>query len=313
MPEPSVLVVGDSMLDRYWEGSVDRISPEAPVPVLRIGSDWHRAGGAANVAVNLATLRCPVTLSTLLGQDDAGDQLADLLHDEGVQLQAVRSAALVTTQKIRAVCRRQQLLRMDVERPPSAASVQALHDMVIDQLPRHPWVLLSDYGKGSLAGCDGLIRRATAQGCRVLVDPKGQDFERYRGAWLLKPNASESAQVAGTWQDRPDFESRMEALRASLGITHLLVTEGEQGMSLFSPDRAPLRIAAQRREVYDVSGAGDTVLATLAASLAAGRTLDDAATLANRAAGVVVGKFGTATVKPSELQAAAADLTTAPG
>jgi rfaE bifunctional protein kinase chain/domain len=308
MTEPSVLVVGDCMLDRYWEGSVDRISPEAPVPVLRIGSDWQRAGGAANVAVNLATLRCPVTLSTLLGQDDAGDQLAGLLHDQGVQLRAVRSAALVTTQKIRAVCRRQQLLRIDVERAPPEASVQALCDLVIDQLPAHRWVLLSDYGKGSLARCDGLIRRAASHGCKVLVDPKGRDFDRYRGAWLLKPNASEAAEVAGAWRDRADFEARMAALRAALDLTHLLVTEGEDGLTLFSADRAPLHIAAQRREVYDVSGAGDTVLATLAACLAAGQTLDDAAALANHAAGVVVGKFGTASVQPSELQAARAGL-----
>ncbi len=301
-PEP-ILVVGDSMLDRYWEGAVDRISPEAPVPILRMGREWECAGGAANVAVNLAALRCSTTLVTLLGKDEAGDRLAALLLRSGVELQAVRSPDVATTQKIRAVCRRQQLLRIDIEQPVPAQVHLALGDLVGDLLPRHPWVLLSDYAKGSLQDCPAILRRADARGARVLVDPKGDDFGRYRGAWLLKPNEAEATRIAGAGSDAADFDARMASLQRSLEVRHLLVTRGERGMSLYSADRAPLHIAAETREVYDVSGAGDTVLAALASALAGGASLDDAVRLANRAAGIVVGKFGTATVTPEELSA----------
>ena len=303
----NVLVVGDSMLDRYWDGCVDRISPEAPVPVLRMGSEWERPGGAANVAVNLAALGCRATLATLLGDDDAGNRLALLLSRAGVLLQAVRGGEQVTTQKIRAVCRRQQLLRIDIERGAPEAMATALADLVIDLLPQHRWLLLSDYGKGALGDPQGLIRRAGGHGCRVLADPKGADFARYRGAWLLKPNEAEAAGAAGAWPDEPGFLARMAALRAQLALQHLLVTRGERGMPMFSADRAPLHVGAVAREVYDVSGAGDTVLAALASALAAGQALDDAMRLANRAAGLAVSKFGTATVSQVEL-AELADL-----
>jgi rfaE bifunctional protein kinase chain/domain len=309
-----VLVVGDSMLDRYWEGAVERISPEAPVPVLRMGREWQRAGGAANVAMNLAALECPVTLATLLGEDEAGALLARLLQQAGVTLAAVRSAEQATTQKIRAVCRHQQLLRVDFEQPPPPAPVQALADLVGDLLPAHRWVLLSDYGKGALGDCAALIRRTASRGCRTLVDPKGDDFTRYRGAWLLKPNEAEACRAAGiavsamaTAADRAAFDARMAALRESLQVEHLLVTLGEQGMALYTAARAPLRVRGVAREVYDVSGAGDTVLASLAVALAAGSTLDEAISQANRAAGIVVGKFGTATVSRRELDSRLVD------
>lgn len=297
----SVLVVGDSMLDRYWDGAVERISPEAPVPVLRMSREWQCPGGAANVAMNLRALECPATLATLMGQDEAGSALAQLLQQAGVELLAVRSPACITTQKIRAVCRRQQLLRVDIEQPAPPAQAQALADLVIDHLPRHRWLLLSDYAKGALADSAALIRRARAAGCRVLVDPKGSDFTRYRGAWLLKPNEAEALGVAGAAHDDDDLDRRLSALRCGLEVEHLLVTRGEQGMVLYSADRAPLRVRAQAREVYDVSGAGDTVLAALTAALAAGDTLDDAVAQANRAAGIVVGRFGTAVVTRLEL------------
>ena len=301
-----VLVVGDSMLDRYWEGAVERISPEAPVPVLHLGREWQRPGGAANVALNLRALQCPVVLATLVGDDEPGDTLTHLVEQAGVELIALRSPQHVTTQKIRAVCRRQQLLRVDIEQPPPIALTLALADRVTDLLPRHRWVLLSDYAKGTLGDCAALIRRATAQGCRVLVDPKGTDFTRYRGAWLLKPNEAEAVAVVGTPRDEADFDARMADLHAALEIEHLLVTRGERGMVLYSAQRAPLRVPAQALEVFDVSGAGDTVLAALAAALARGESLDDAVAEANRAAALVVGKFGTASVTRAELQAAGA-------
>jgi rfaE bifunctional protein kinase chain/domain len=315
-PGAPVLVVGDSMLDRYWEGAVERISPEAPVPVLRMGREWQRAGGAANVALNLAALGRTCTLATLLGRDEAGDQLSRLMEGGGVELVAVRCDDMPTTQKIRTICRRQQLLRVDFEQPAPAERARELADRVADLLPAHRLVLLSDYAKGALADPQALLTRAAARGCRVLVDPKGDHFERYAGAWLLKPNEAEARRAAGlgggadpgTGDAAEDeaFDAAMQRLREALGVEHLLVTRGERGMVLYPAQRAPLRVPAQVREVYDVSGAGDTVLATLAAALAAGETLDDAVALANRAAGVAVGKFGTAVVSRAELDAAPA-------
>jgi rfaE bifunctional protein kinase chain/domain len=308
MGSAPVLVVGDSMLDRYWDGTVERISPEAPVPVLRLVREWQRAGGAANVAINLCALQCPATLATLIGADEAGAALTGLLQDGGVELRAVRSREFTTTQKIRAVCRRQQLLRVDIEQPPPATLAPALADLVGELLPRHRWVLLSDYAKGALHDSAALIGQARRHGCRVLVDPKGDDFTRYRGAWLLKPNQAEVEQVVGVAGDDADFDARMAALRDSLALEHLLVTRGERGMVLYATGRSPWRVPAEApREVYDVSGAGDTVLAALAAALAAGESIDAAVAQANRAAGIVVGKFGTAAVSRSELGRSDAD------
>lgn len=297
-----VLVVGDSMLDRYWDGVVERISPEAPVPVLRFTAERQRAGGAANVAANLAALGCHAVLATLLGEDISGEQLAGLMRAQGVRLQALQRADVLTTQKIRAVSRQHQLLRMDFERPAPAEAAAALCELACSLVPRYPWVLASDYGKGALAHCDRLIAHAREHGSRVLADPKGRCFQRYRGAWLLKPNEAEAAAVAGPWSDEAGFHRAMAALREELGLTHLLVTRGERGMALFSEDREQaLVVPAQAREVFDVSGAGDTVLAALACALACGAPLDDAVRLANRAAGVAVGKAGTAVVTREEL------------
>jgi rfaE bifunctional protein kinase chain/domain len=302
MARQSVLVVGDVMLDRYWDGAVERISPEAPVPVLRLGREWQRPGGAANVAMNLAALDCDTTLATVLGTDEAGAALHRQLQHAGVELMAVRRTDCKTTQKIRAVCRQQQLLRIDIEEPVQGEAALELADLVGDLLPRFAWLLLSDYAKGTLADPGGLIRRAAAHGGRVLVDPNGEDFERYRGAWLLKPNQAEAERVTGKASDDADFDARMIVLRQALQIEHLLVTRGDRGMVLYSAQRAPLRERGRARDVFDVSGAGDTVLAALAAALSAGKTLDDALAQANHAAGIVVGKFGTATVSRRELE-----------
>lgn len=304
-PVDRILVVGDSMLDCYWDGAVDRISPEAPVPVLRKQREWQRAGGAANVAVNLAALQAPTTLATLMGDDAAGVCLAGLVEAQGATLKAVRGEGAVTTQKIRVVCRRQQLLRLDIEATAPPALARRLADEASALCASHPWVLLSDYGKGALQHAAVLIRQAWNSGCRVLVDPKGSDFSAYRGAWLIKPNEAEALAVVGPCADADAFDARLAALRQTLELQYLLVTQGERGMTLYSADEPPWRIAAEHREVYDVSGAGDTVLATLAWALASGHGLHDAVGLANRAAGIVVGKFGTAAVTRQELGAAA--------
>ena len=296
-----ILVIGDCMLDRYWEGAVERISPEAPVPVLQVQRETQRAGGAANVALNLVALGSPVRLLSLVGEDEAGTQLSALLARSGIELDTVRDAALQTTHKIRSVCRRQQLLRIDFEQRPPAHCVRALTDRALALLPQFEWVLLSDYAKGSLAHSAELLAAARRHGCRVLVDPKGQDFERYRGAWLVKPNAAELRAVMGPWQDDDELLHKAHELRSRLQLEHLLVTLGEQGMALCSQVKPCLRMPAQVREVYDVSGAGDTVLATLAHTLSRGLALEEAVRWANKAAGIVVGKFGTASVSREEL------------
>jgi rfaE bifunctional protein kinase chain/domain len=236
-----------------------------------------------------------------LGLDEAGDAIEDELRHAGVELVVVRSAAGKTTQKIRAVCRHHQLLRVDIEQPVTAEAAAELGDRVGDLLPGFGWVLLSDYGKGALADTAGLIRRAHGHGSRVLVDPKGDDFERYRGAWLLKPNQREAERITGVARDEADFDTRMAALRAQLQVQHLLVTRGELGMVLYSAGRAPLTSKTSRARPRSRSGAGDTVLAAVTAALAEGQTLDEALAQANQAAGIVVGKFGVATVSRREL------------
>ncbi|WP_157267755.1 D-glycero-beta-D-manno-heptose-7-phosphate kinase [Azohydromonas aeria] len=296
-----ILVVGDCMLDRYWEGAVDRISPEAPVPVLQVQGETRRAGGAANVALNLVALGSEVRLLTLAGQDEAGAQLAALMDSAGIHFDPVRDPALQTIQKIRSVCRRQQLLRIDFEQPPPPQCVRALTERVLALLPQHEWVLLSDYAKGALAHSAEIIAAARRHGCKVLVDPKGEDFARYYGAWLLKPNAAELRAVMGRWADDVQLLHKAHELRSKLRLQHLLVTLGEQGMALCTQGEGCLRMPAQVREVYDVSGAGDTVLATLAHTLSRGLPLEEAVRWANRAAGIVVGKFGTASVSREEL------------
>ena len=295
-----LLVVGDVMLDRYWFGDVERISPEAPVPVVRVARSEERPGGAANVARNAAALGAHATLLSVTGDDEAGTTLAALLAGERVDARFLRDASLKTTVKLRVIGRQQQLLRIDFETAPSTELLAAVLVDYQRLLADADVVVMSDYGKGGLAHIATMIAEARAQGRRVLVDPKGEDWNRYRGATLITPNRGELRQVIGRWHDEADLATRAQRLRADLGIDALLVTRSEEGMSLFS-DQGVVTIPAQAREVYDVSGAGDTVIATLGALIAAGASLADAMRIANEAAGVVVGKLGTAVALPSEL------------
>jgi D-glycero-beta-D-manno-heptose-7-phosphate kinase len=298
-PRP-ILVVGDSMLDRYWEGRCERLSPEAPVPVLRVTSESSRVGGAGNVALNIAALGASVSLLTLVGADEAGDVLSGLLRRGGVTLHAVGGHRHRTTQKIRCVAQRHQLLRTDFEDEAADDCCAALGQAFAELLPRDGVVVLSDYAKGALRDCPDLIALARARGCTVLVDPKGTDFDRYRHAHLVKPNAAELQAVVGAWRDDRDLQRKCAVLRRRLALETLLVTRGESGLSLFTA--AGVRHhPTEAREVFDVCGAGDTVIATLARFLAAGWSLDDSARWANRAAGVAVSRFGTTAVSLADL------------
>jgi rfaE bifunctional protein kinase chain/domain len=284
-----VLVVGDVMLDRYWFGDAERISPEAPVPVVKIVRTEERPGGAANVARNVAALGARATLLSVTGADEPGAALERLLAGEGVR-----------TVKLRVIARQQQLLRIDFETAPSH---EVLSDKLADfdrLLPEAGVVILSDYGKGGLTHIATMIARARAAGKPVLVDPKGEDWAKYRGATLITPNKGEFRQVVGRWRDDAELLAKAQALRTQLDLSALLVTRSEEGMSLFTAAGAD-PIPALAREVFDVSGAGDTVIATLGVLLGAGAPMGTAMRIANQAAGVVVGKLGTATVTPDEL------------
>ncbi|MEO8509155.1 MAG: D-glycero-beta-D-manno-heptose-7-phosphate kinase [Betaproteobacteria bacterium] len=295
-----VLVVGDVMLDRYWFGDVERISPEAPVPVVKIARTEERPGGAANVARNAAALGAQATLLSVVGEDEARTALARLLVGEHVNTSFLRDPTLPTTVKLRVIGRQQQLLRIDFETTPSQQVLTAKLADFERLMSDADLVILSDYGKGGLTHIATMIERARTAGKRVLVDPKGEDFSRYRGATMLTPNRSEFRQVAGRWSDEAELSAKAEALRRDLALEALLVTRSEEGMSLYTAAGA-LTIPAQAREVYDVSGAGDTVIATLGVLLAAGASMADAVRVANQAAGIVVGKLGTAVVQPHEL------------
>jgi rfaE bifunctional protein kinase chain/domain len=299
--QAKVLVVGDVMLDRYWFGDVNRISPEAPVPVLKVNRVDERPGGAANVARNIAALGAQATLLSVVGDDEAGACLEKLLG-ENSNLTALlhRDASISTIIKLRAIARHQQLLRIDFETPPSHEVLHAALEDYRAQLPLADIVILSDYGKGGLAHIAQMIQMARDAGKPVLVDPKGDDYARYAGATLLTPNRSEFCQVAGSWQNEEELNCKAQALRAELQLEALLVTRSEDGMSLFMADET-LHVPTHTREVFDVSGAGDTVIATLAVMLASGAALPDAMRIANRAAGIVVGKLGTAVVSREEI------------
>ncbi|MBL8488437.1 MAG: D-glycero-beta-D-manno-heptose-7-phosphate kinase [Rhodocyclaceae bacterium] len=300
-----VLIVGDVMLDRYWFGDVSRISPEAPVPVVKVDRSEERPGGAANVARNCSALEAPTTLLSVVGADEPGVALTRLLLDAGVDASLHEDAQISTTVKLRVVARQQQLLRIDFENSPNHEVLKAKLADYADRLPGCDVVILSDYGKGGLTHIGEMIRMAREAGKPVLVDPKGDDFQRYRGATLLTPNRSELRQVVGRWGDEASLAAKAEGLRRELGLEGLLVTRSEEGMTLFTGAGAHHE-AAVAREVYDVSGAGDTVIGTLAVMLAAGLDLVTAVGLANKAAGVVVGKLGTAVCTRAELEAACA-------
>ena len=295
-----MLVVGDVMLDRYWFGEVSRISPEAPVPVVLIKDEDERLGGAANVAWNCKELGAHIRLLSVVGRDEPGQALERLLRKKGIEASLHRDRGLSTTQKLRVIGRRQQLLRIDFEKPPSREVLASKLEEFKRALPDCGVVILSDYGKGGLAHIAEMIKSARRAGKRVLVDPKGDDYLRYKGCSIITPNVAELREVVGRWKDEKDLKSRAQALRAKLGLEALLLTRGEDGMTLFSRSRI-LNVKAQAREVFDVTGAGDTVIATLAVMLAAGAGLESAMRIANRAAGIVVGKLGTAAVTHAEL------------
>ena len=295
-----VLVVGDAMLDRYWFGAVDRISPEAPVPVVRVNREEERLGGAANVALNVKMLGAQATLLTVVGTDEPARRLRTLLEEQGVSALLGSDAQLLTIVKLRVIGRAQQLIRIDFENQPDH---EVLASMLADYekaLPEHDAVLFSDYGKGGLTHITQMIGLARAAGKPVLVDPKGDDYSRYAGATVITPNRAELAQVVGAWASEAQLVERVERLRAELGLDGLLLTRSEDGMSLFDA-AGHAQVPAEAREVFDVTGAGDTVIATLAAMLAAGLGLREAMPIANRAGGIVVGRFGTASVGYDEL------------
>ncbi|MFP4295187.1 MAG: bifunctional D-glycero-beta-D-manno-heptose-7-phosphate kinase/D-glycero-beta-D-manno-heptose 1-phosphate adenylyltransferase HldE [Halothiobacillaceae bacterium] len=299
-----LLVVGDLMLDRYWHGPAGRISPEAPVPVVHVRTVEDRPGGAANVALNLAALGAKVTLMGIVGQDEAAATLRRQLHEAGIDCDFLSVPGGATTTKLRVVSRNQQLIRLDFEDGATGFEPAALARQFHVALKRADAVIFSDYAKGCLREIGALIAAARDQGKTVIVDPKGDDFQRYAGASVITPNLGEFEAVAGPCRDEADFERRAETLRRSLSLQALLVTRSEHGMSLFRHDHPPLHQPTHAREVYDVTGAGDTVVATLGAGLAAGLPMDQSMQLANVAAGVVVGKLGTATVSPAELESA---------
>lgn len=295
-----VLVVGDAMLDRYWFGAVDRISPEAPVPVVRVNREEERLGGAANVALNVKTLGAQATLLTVVGDDEPARKLRLLLERQGVAALLGSDPQLYTIVKLRVIGRSQQLIRVDFENQPDH---EVLAGMLADYervLPEHGAVLFSDYGKGGLTHIPRMIELARAAGRPVLIDPKGTDWSRYAGATVITPNRAELAQVIGAWSSEAQLHERVQALRQAHGLDALLLTRSEDGMSLFDA-RGHVQVPAQAREVFDVTGAGDTVIATLAAMLGAGLSLREAMPIANRAGGIVVGKFGTASVSYEEL------------
>ncbi|MES2100209.1 MAG: D-glycero-beta-D-manno-heptose-7-phosphate kinase [Pseudomonadota bacterium] len=300
LQQSRVLVVGDAMLDRYWFGAVDRISPEAPVPVVRVNREEERLGGAANVALNVKTLGAQATLLTVVGDDEPARKLRQLLEQQGVTALLGSDPQLYTIVKLRVIGRSQQLIRIDFENQPDH---EVLSGMLADferVLADHDAVLFSDYGKGGLTHIPRMIELARKANKPVLIDPKGSDYSRYAGATVITPNRAELAQVIGTWSSEAQLHERAQALRETHGLDALLLTRSEDGMSLFDA-AGHTQVPAQAREVFDVTGAGDTVIATLAAMLGAGLSLRDAMPIANRAGGIVVGKFGTATVSYEEL------------
>lgn len=295
-----ILVVGDAMLDRYWFGDANRISPEAPVPVVRVIRSEDRLGGAANVALNVSALGTQAGLLSVVGPDEAGNTIEKLLTEHHIEPHLHRDDSLNTTVKLRIVARQQQMLRADFEDKPTSEILanhlvefeDILHDVDV--------VILSDYGKGGLSHIVRMIELARSHNIPILIDPKGSNYDRYRGATVITPNRAELMQVVGEWDSEEDLCQRAHALRKRLDLTAILLTRSEEGMTLFSDD-GEFSVPAQALEVYDVSGAGDTVIAVLASMLATGQDLQTSMRVANRAGGIVVGKLGTATVTYEEL------------
>jgi rfaE bifunctional protein kinase chain/domain len=296
-----VLVVGDAMLDRYWYGGVERISPEAPVPVVTVTQADERPGGAANVARNVRALGAHCRLLSISGDDTEADTLERLLRAEEIGGALHRDKLINTTVKLRVISRNQQLIRIDFESPASKDARTRLLDDYLGCVSEHDAVVVSDYGKGGLGYVQEMITAARAADVPVVVDPKGDDYSGYHGATLITPNRKEFEQIAGRFRDNAELERKARQLVASLELGGLLVTRGEEGMSLFEADGAAIHLTAHAREVYDVTGAGDSVIASVGCAYAAGAALNDALQLANVAAGIVVGKLGAAVATPQEI------------
>jgi D-glycero-beta-D-manno-heptose-7-phosphate kinase len=296
-----LLIVGDVMLDRYWFGDTERISPEAPVPVVLVSKEDERLGGAANVARNAASVGAQISILGVVGDDEPGKVVERLLQEQGVKSYLQRDPNLKTTVKLRVVARQQQLIRLDFEKAPTNEALLNKLEQFQSLLNEVDAVVFSDYGKGGLTHVTQMIAAAKAAGKFVLVDPKGDDYSKYQLASMITPNRAELRQVIGRWKDEADLTQKAQALRETLKLDALLLTRSEEGMSLFTA-KGVEHVKAQAREVFDVSGAGDTVIATMAVALAAGWVPGKAMTLANKAGGIVVGKLGTATVSLEELQ-----------
>ncbi len=297
---PYILIVGDVMLDRYWFGDVNRISPEAPVPVVLINRNEERLGGAANVARNVAALGADCSLMGIVGDDEAGRIVESLLNEAEIVPHLHVAKEISTIVKLRVIGRQQQLLRLDFEKRPPQDILDHAMQHYRNLLASHDIVVFSDYGKGALDNIAEMIAVAREAGKTTLVDPKGDDFSKYRGASFLTPNKAELRQVVGSWRDEQELVEKARNLREQLNIDWLLLTRSEEGMSLFG-EKETIHIPTVAREVFDVSGAGDTVIATLATMLGYGKPVAEAIDIANRAAGIVVGKLGTATVTSEEL------------
>jgi D-glycero-beta-D-manno-heptose-7-phosphate kinase len=295
-----VLVVGDAMLDRYWYGDVDRISPEAPVPVVLVKREEERIGAAANVAVNVASLGATATFVGVVGADEPGRKLQTLLEASGIMYHLAQDPKLRTTVKLRVIGRAQQLIRMDFETPPQHDALAVQAAVYAQIVPQQGCVLFSDYAKGGLAHVSDMIAKARELGKPVLVDPKGNDYLRYQGATAITPNRAELAAVVGAWDSEAELATKAQNLRQRLQLQALVLTRSEEGMTVFDA-QGSFSVATQAREVFDVTGAGDTVIATLAACTAAGMSLREALPYANKAGGVVVGRFGTATASFDEV------------
>ena len=295
-----ILVVGDVMLDRYWYGSVERISPEAPVPIVQVDKEEDRIGAAANVAYIIVSLGAKASLLSVIGDDSVGRELQQLIADSGIEAFLHFDQEMKTTVKLRVIGRHQQLIRIDFESPPQKEVLASLTDLFIQLLPQQDCILFSDYGKGGLAHISKMISLAKLANKTVLVDPKGKDYSKYAGADLITPNKSELMAVIGNWKTEQELSEKAQNLRQSLQLKNLLLTRSEEGMTLFD-EQGTMHIAAQAREVFDVTGAGDTVIATLASLVGSGISIREAVPLANKAGGIVVGKFGTATISYKEL------------
>jgi rfaE bifunctional protein kinase chain/domain len=295
-----ILIVGDVMLDRYWFGEVNRISPEAPVPVVRVERREERLGGAANVARNAATLGAQTGLLGVIGQDEAGAVVVGLLTDLGISSYLNRDPAISTIIKLRVIGRQQQLVRVDFEDAPTDTVLRDKLTQFNALIDNYDVIIFSDYAKGSLVNVADMISVGKKLGKRLLVDPKGDDFARYKGASILTPNRSELIRIIGNWKSEEELTTKAQNLRRSLDLEALLLTRSEEGMTLYQ-DNEVVNFPAVAREVFDVSGAGDTVIATLAVMLGNGVALAEAVRIANLAGGIVVGKLGTATVTREEL------------